>query len=77
MEPRKELPKARINNQLKESANRILDIYLKEVDTIPEICDTVYAMGRAIGFNMGKLVKAIKVIERRKMEMEETDGNGS
>ena len=37
MEPREKLPKARINNQLKEGANRILDIYLKEVDTILEI----------------------------------------
>ena len=56
MEPRKKLLKARINNQLKESANRILDIYLKEVDTIPEICDKVYAMGRSIGFKLSKLV---------------------
>ena len=29
IEPREKLSKARINNQLKESANRILDIYLK------------------------------------------------
>ena len=43
------LPKAKFDNQLTESANRVLDIYLKEVDTIPEICDKVYAMGRAIG----------------------------
>ena len=56
MEPREKLPKARINNQLKENANRILDIYLKEVDTIPKICDKVYAMGGAIGFKLGKLV---------------------
>ena len=57
MEPREKLPKARINNQLKESANRILDIYLKEVDTIPEICDKVYAMGRGIVFKLGQLVE--------------------
>ena len=57
MEPREKLPKARINNQLKESANRILDIYLKEVDTIPEICDKVYVMGRSIGIRLGKLVE--------------------
>ena len=43
---------------MKESANRVLDIYLKEVDTIPEICDKVYAMGRAIGFKLGKLVES-------------------
>ena len=43
---------------MKESANRVLDIYLKEVDTIPEICDKVYAMGRATGFKLGKLVES-------------------
>ena len=42
---------------MKESANQVLDIYLKEVDTIPEICDKVYAMGIAIGFKLGKLAK--------------------
>ena len=57
LEPREKLPKARFDNQLKESANQILDIYLKEVDTIPEICGKVYAMGRAIGFTLGKLVE--------------------
>ena len=34
-----------------------MDIYLKEVDTIPEICDKAYAMGRAIGFKLDKLVE--------------------
>ena len=34
-----------------------MDIYLKEVDTIPEIYDKVYVMGRAIGFKLGKLVE--------------------
>ena len=43
---------------MKESANRVLDIYLKEVDTIPEICEKVYAMGRAIGFKLEKLVES-------------------
>ena len=57
IEPREKLPKARFDNQLKESANRVLDIYQKEVDTIPEMCDKVYPMGRAIGFKMGKLVE--------------------
>ena len=42
---------------MKESPNRVLDTYLKEVDTIPEICDKVYAMGRATGFKLGKLVE--------------------
>ena len=35
-----------------------MNIYLKKVDTIPEICDKVYAMGRAIGFKLGKLVES-------------------
>ena len=35
-----------------------MDTYLKEVDTIPEICDKVYAMRRAIGFKLEKLVES-------------------
>ena len=42
---------------MKKSANWILDIYLKEVDTIPKICDKVYAMGRSTGFRLGKFVE--------------------
>ena len=58
IEPREKLRKARFDNHVKESANQILDIYLKEVDTIPEICDKVYAMGTAIGFKLGKLLES-------------------
>ena len=57
IDPREKLPKVKLDNQLKESAKRILSVYLKEVDTIPEICDKVYAMGRAIGIKLGKLVE--------------------
>ena len=56
IESREKLPMIRFDNQLKESANRVLDIYLKEVDTILEIFDKVYAMGRTVGFNLGKLI---------------------
>ena len=35
----------------------MLDIYLKEVDTNPEICDKVYATGRAFLFKLCKLVE--------------------
>ena len=66
MEPTEKLPKARFSNQLKESANRILDIHLKEVDTIPVICDKVYAMGRAIGFKLGKLVEGNQADRKKK-----------
>ena len=58
IEPRDKLPKAKFDNQLKESANRVLDIYRKEFDNIPEICNNVYAMGRAIGFKLGKLLES-------------------
>ena len=37
----------------------------KEVDTIPEICGKVYALGRASGFKLRKLVKSDKD-ERKK-----------
>ena len=66
MEPREQLPKGRFKNQLKESANLILDIYLEEVDTIPEMCDKVYAMGRAIGFKLGKLVEGVQGDRKKK-----------
>ena len=66
IETREKLPKAKFDNQLKESANRVLDIYLKEVDTIPEICDKVYAMGRAIGLKSGKLVESDKGERKKK-----------
>ena len=66
IEPREKLPKAKFDNYLKESANRVLDIYLQEVDTIPEICDKVYAMGRAIGFKLGKLVESDKGERKKK-----------
>ena len=57
MEAREQFPKVRINNQLKKKANQILHIYLKEVETIPEICGKVYAIGGAIGFKLDKLVE--------------------
>ena len=60
IEPRKKLSKVKFDNQSMESANWVLDIYLKKVDTIPEICDKVHAMGRVTGFKLGKLVKTGK-----------------
>ena len=65
IESRENFPKAKFDNQLKESASRVLDIYLNEVDIIPEICDKVYTMGRAIGFKLGNLVEKDKD-ERKK-----------
>ena len=62
---------------MKKSANRVLETYLKEVDIIQEICDKVYAVERAIGFKLGKLVesdreKGRKVKERRKVQLQKT-----
>ena len=56
-ESREKLPKPNSDNQLKESANRVLDIYLKEVDTTPGICDKIYTMGRAIVFKLRNLAQ--------------------
>jgi len=73
MEPREKLPKVKLETQLRESANRILDIYLKGVDSIPDISDKVYSMGRAIRHKLGVL---IKVDESRKTKKAgESGGN--
>ena len=45
---RMKLPKDMLDSQTCHSGNKILARYLRDVDTIPEICDKVYAMGRAI-----------------------------
>lgn len=76
IETRQKLAKAhQFDNQLTESSNRVLDIYLKEVDIIPKICDKLYAMGRTIEFKQGRLKQLIKVIERKKVQMAETNWN--
>ena len=53
LEPRDKLPKVILTNELKTSANKILSIYLLNTDSIPEITDKVYAMGRAVSFKLG------------------------
>ena len=55
MEPRMRLPKVKLDNQTCHSGNKILALYLqvRDADTIPEICDKVYAMGRAIASKLG------------------------
>ena len=53
MEPRMKLPKVKLDNQTCHSRNKILALYLRDVDTVPEICDKGYAMGRAIASKMG------------------------
>ena len=46
--PRNRLKKLKMTKSIEESAEKILEKYLKEVDEIPEITDVVYAMGEAI-----------------------------
>ena len=53
IEPREKLSKLKMPTELQESADRILHQYLHGVDTILEITDKVYAMGRAIERKMG------------------------
>ena len=53
LEPREKLPKVKLTKEIESSANRILDRYLIDVNTIPEITDKVYAMGKAIAFKLG------------------------
>ena len=42
-----------VTDQLKISANNLLSIYLINADTIPEIKDKVYVMGKVIGHKLG------------------------
>ena len=43
MEPREKLPKVKLDAETHERANKILNLYLPNVDTIFEITDMVYA----------------------------------
>ena len=77
MEPHMKLPKVKLDNQTCHSGNKILALYLRDVDTIPEICDKVYAMGRAIASKFGEHVDKEQPGKRREMQQEETVGNVS
>ena len=39
--------------EIQERSNKVLRMYLPSADTIPEITDIVYAMGKAVGYAMG------------------------
>ena len=39
--------------EIQERANKILRLYLPSADTITEITDIVYAMGKAVGYATG------------------------
>ena len=57
--------------ELQESADRILDQHMYEVDTILEITDKVYAMGRAIERKKGIAQKE----KKDKVKRKPTNGN--
>ena len=48
MHPGEKLPKLKLTSGVEENANRILDKYLHGDENIPEITDSVNAMGKAI-----------------------------
>ena len=48
MHPREKLPKLKLTTDIEENANRILDEYLHGDESILEITDKVYALGKAI-----------------------------
>ena len=51
--------------------NKILGLYLSEVDTIPEICDRVYAVGKAIASSLGVHTMVSEQSGKRKAKVEE------
>ena len=53
LEPREKLPKVLLSDEIQTRANKILEKYLRSADTIREIIDIVYAMGKAVGYVMG------------------------
>ena len=50
MKTREKLPKVTISDEIQERVNKILRLYLPSADTIPEITDIVYAVGKTIGY---------------------------
>ena len=53
LEPCEKLPKVKLTNEIGGSANRALDQYLIDLNSIPEITDKVFAMGKAIEVKSG------------------------
>ena len=68
MEPREKLPKVKLDAETHERANKILNLYLENVDTIFEITDMVYAMGKAVAYTLG--VKPKEKNQRRAKKAE-------
>ena len=53
VDPRQKLLKVTMSDEIQERANKICNLYLPSADTIPEITDIVYVMGKAIGYATG------------------------
>ena len=53
LEPHEKLPKVKLSKAIEGSVNRVLSQYLIEANTITDITDNVYAMGKAIAFKLG------------------------
>ena len=68
MEPREKLPKVKLDAETHERANKILNLYLPNVDTIFEITDMVYAIGKAVAYTLG--VKPKEKNQRRAKKAE-------
>ena len=68
MEPREKLPKVKLDAETHERANKILNLYLPNVDTIFEITDMVYAMGKAVAYTLGVKPKEKNQTKAKKAE---------
>ena len=66
MHPREKLTKLKLTPDIEESANRILDEYLHGDESIPEITDKVYAMGKAIKIKSGIVQRQANYRRRNK-----------
>ena len=75
IEPREKLSKLKMPTELQESADRILDQHMHEVDTIPEITDKVYAMGRAMGRAIERKKGIVQKEKKDKVKRKPTNGN--
>ena len=53
LEPRENLHKLGLPKEIQESANRIMSCYIRGKNTIPNVTDKVYAMGKATKKKMG------------------------
>ena len=69
MEPREKLPKVKLSDEIQERANKIIRLCLPSADTIPEITNIVYTMGKPIGY-----ATAIKPKERNENRPKKAEG---